>query len=128
MKLELSEVNIMNKPLSTFERKMKNPTFKKAFEKGYKELIFSELMVSIMEGDDVSIRNLAKEADISKSVIQNLRSGKQHDIKFSNLIKIAHAFGYEVILQKGDERLLLQEKINKKSKKNLSVVAAAPAA
>lgn len=128
MKPELSEVNIMNKPLSTFERKMKNPKFKKAFEQGYKELLFSELMISIMEGDDVSIRNLAKEADISKSVIQNLRSGKQHDIKVSNLIKIAHAFGYELILQKGDERLLLKETIKKNSKKNLTVIAAASAA
>ena len=28
-----------DEPLSTFERKMKNPTFKKAFEEGYKELL-----------------------------------------------------------------------------------------
>jgi transcriptional regulator with XRE-family HTH domain len=118
----------MNKPLSTFERKMKNPRFKKAFEKGYKKLLFSELMISIMEGDDVSIRNLAKEAGISKSVIQNLRSGKQSDIKVSNLIKIAHAFGYEVILQKGKERLMLEETTTKDSKKHLSVVEAASAA
>jgi DNA-binding Xre family transcriptional regulator len=125
MKLELSEVTTMNKPLSTFERKMKNPKFKKAFEEGYKKLLFSELMISIMEGDDVSVRNLAKEADISKSVIQNLRSGKQSDIKVSNLIKIAHAFGYEVILQKGDERLMLEETTTKDLKKHLSVVEAA---
>ena len=111
----------MNKPLSTFERKMKNPRFKKAFKEGYKKLLFSELMISIMEGDDVSIRNLAKEANISKSVIQNLRSGKQHDIKVSNLIKIAHAFGYEIILQRGDERFLLDEFTTKDSKKHLSV-------
>ncbi|OGT60438.1 MAG: hypothetical protein A3E85_04350 [Gammaproteobacteria bacterium RIFCSPHIGHO2_12_FULL_45_12] len=115
----------MNKPLSTFERKMKNPKFKKVFEAGYRKLLFSELMISIMEGDDVSIRNLAKEADISKSVIQNLRSGKQHDINVSNLIKIAHAFGYEVILEKGDERLMLEETTAKDSKKQLSVVVAA---
>lgn len=125
MKLELSEVTTMNKALSTFERKMKNPKFKKAFEEGYRKLLFSELMISIMEGDDVSIRKLAKEADISKSVIQNLRSGKQHDIKVSNLIKIAHAFGYEVILEKGDERLMLEETTSKNSKKHLSVVVAA---
>lgn len=119
MKRELKEVNIMNKPLSTFEKKMKNPKFKKAFEEGYKKLLFSELMISIMDGDDVSIRNLAKEANISKSVIQNLRSGKQNDIKVSNLIKIAHAFGYEVILQKGNERLMLEETTTKNSKKHL---------
>jgi hypothetical protein len=67
---------------------MKNPKFKKAFEEGYRELL-----ISIMEDDDVSIRKLAREAEISLSVIQDPRSGKQHDIKVSNLIKIAHAFG-----------------------------------
>ncbi|OGT65216.1 MAG: hypothetical protein A3J38_04765 [Gammaproteobacteria bacterium RIFCSPHIGHO2_12_FULL_45_9] len=112
----------MNKPLSTFERKMKNSKFKKAFEEGYGELLFSELMISIMEDDDVSIRELAKEADISPSVIQDLRSGKQHDIKVSNLIKIAHAFGYEVILQKGEKRLMFQEG-TKAAKHHLSVIA-----
>ena len=124
MKPELSEVITMNKPLSTFERKMTNPEFKKAFDESYKELLFSELMISIMEDDDISIRELAKEADISPSVIQDLRSGKQHDIKVSNLIKIAHAFGYEVILQKGKKRLTFQEGI-KNSKNHLSVIAAA---
>lgn len=114
----------MNKPLSTFERKMKNAKFKKAFDEGYKELLFSELMISIMEDDDVSIRELAKEAEISPSVIQDLRSGKQHDIKVSNLIKIAHAFGYEVILEKGEKRLTFQEE-TRDSKHHLSVVAAA---
>lgn len=116
----------MNKPLSTFERKMKNLKFKKAFEKGYKKLLFSEFMISIMEDDDVSIRELAKEANLSPSVIQNLRTGKQHDIKVSNLVKIANAFGYEVILQKGDDRLMLEETTSRDSKKHLSVVAVAP--
>lgn len=123
MKTELSEEFIMNKPLSTFEKKMKNRKFRKAFEKGYKELLFSELIISIMEGDEVSVRNLAEEAKLSPSVIQNLRSGKQHDIKVSNLIKIAHVFGFEVILERGDERLTLQESTNKT--KHLSIMAAA---
>ena len=114
----------MSKPLSTYERKMKDAKFRKAYQEGYKELLFSELMISIMEEDDKSVRQLAEEADLSPSVIQDLRSGKQHDIKVSNLIKIAHAFGYEVILQKGKERLMLQEK-TKASKKQFSVVAAA---
>ncbi len=123
MKTELSEVTTMSKQVSTFERKMKGRKFKKAFEKSYKELLFSELMMSVMEGDNVSVRSLAEEAGISPSVIQNLRSGKQHDIKVSNLIKIAHVFGFEVILERGDERLTLQETTNKT--KHLSVTAAA---
>lgn len=114
----------MNRPLSTFERKMKNPKFKKLFEERYKKLLFSELMISVMEDDDISVRKLANEAGIAKSVIQNLRSGRQQDIKVSNLIKIAHAFGFEVILQRGEERLLLDEVTTKNSKKHhLSVQA-----
>lgn len=123
MKTELNEVSIMNKPLSTFERKMKNRKFKKAFEDTYKELLFSELMISIMEEDEVSVRNLAENAGISPSVIQNLRSGKQHDIKVSNLIKIAHEFGFEVILERGEQRLTLQEAAN--SSKPLRVLVGA---
>ncbi len=68
---------------------------------------------------------MSNEANISPSVIQNLRSGKQQDIKVSNLIKIAEVFGYKIVLEKGDERLMLQETTNKNSKKYLSVVAAA---
>lgn len=123
MKLGLSEVTTMNKPLSTYERKMKDSKFKRVYQKNYHELLFSELMISIMEGDDKSVRKLAKEADLSPSVIQDLRSGKQHDIKVLNLIKILHVLGYEIMLKKGEERYILQEKL-KDHKKHLSVVAA----
>ena len=40
---------IMNKPLSTFERKMQDKKFKQAYEQSYKELLFSELLISIMK-------------------------------------------------------------------------------
>ena len=114
----------MNKSISTFERKMQDKQFKKAYNASYKELLFSELLISIMEDDDKSVRNLAKEADISPSVIQDLRSGKQTDIRVSNLIKIAKSFGYELVLQKGKERLALHDDIVN-IKHNLSVVASA---
>ena len=115
----------MPRKSSTFERKMKNPKFRKAFEIGYKKLLFSELMIAIMENDDVSIRKLAKEADIAPSIIQKLRSGEQTDIKVSNLIKIAHVFHYSVVLERGDERLVLHETKTKDLKKHLSVVSEA---
>ena len=59
-------------------------------------------------------------------MIQDIRSGNRRDIKASNLIKIAHAFGYEVILEKGKESLTLQES-EKGAKKHLSVVVSAAA-
>jgi DNA-binding Xre family transcriptional regulator len=113
----------MNKPMSTYERKMQDKKFRHTYEQHYKELLFSELLISIMEDDEKSVRDLAKEANISPSVIQDLRSGKQNDIKVSNLIKIAKSFGYEVVLQKGNERLALHDEI-KGNKHNLSVVSA----
>jgi DNA-binding Xre family transcriptional regulator len=117
-----TEATIMNKPMSTYERKMQDKKFKEAYRQRYEELLFSELLISIMEDDDKSVRSLAKEADISPSVIQDLRTGKQSDIRVSNLIKIAEAFGYEVILQKGNERFTLQDKVIG-NKHNLSVSA-----
>ena len=115
----------MNKPLSTYERKMKDPKFKKTYKASYKELLFSELIISMMEDDEKSVRKLAEEARISSSVIQDLRSGKQYDIRVSNLIKLAHAFGYEVILKKGKKSVILHEA--KGSKKYHNIIAAAAA-
>ena len=48
MKYESIEVTIMNKPMSTYERKMQDKQFKKAYEQHYKELLFSELLISII--------------------------------------------------------------------------------
>lgn len=114
----------MSKPLSTYERKMRDPKFRKAYKESYKQLLFSELMTSIMEGDHRSVRNLAEEVGLSPSVIQAIRSGKQQDIKVSNLIRIAHAFGFEVVLQKGNKRITLEEE-NNNSKNILRVIVKA---
>ena len=124
MNYEFYEVTIMSNQLSTYERKMQDKKFKAAYEKHYKELLFSELLISIMEEDDQSVRSLAKEARISPSVIQDLRSGKQQDIKVSNLIRIVEILGYKVVLQKGEETLTLHDEV-RENKHNLSVSSAA---
>jgi len=102
----------MNKTLSTFEREMQDENFRRIFEEGYQELLFSELMISLMENDDKSVRKLAHETSISPSIIQNLRSGKQEDIKVKNLLKIALAFGYELCLKKDDKQFVFQNTEN----------------
>lgn len=101
------------KSISTFEREMKNEKFKKAFEKSYKELLLSELLIAIMEKDGKSVRELAKEVNLSPTVIQKIRSGKQEDIKVSNFVSIIHACGYKVILEKENERLEIKDKMLK---------------
>ena len=93
--------------LSTYEREMKNPRFKKMYEKEYKDFLLSELMIAIMENDEKSVRELAKEAKVSPTIIQNIRSGKQDDMKLKNFINITVACGYHMVLEKGKERFVI---------------------
>jgi DNA-binding Xre family transcriptional regulator len=104
------------KALSTFEREMKNAKLKKAFDKSYKNFLLSELLIAIMEEDDVSVRDLAKEVGLSPTIIQRIRSGKQDDLKISNFVSIVRACGYKVLLVKNDEKIEIED--NKRSKKH----------
>lgn len=98
---------VTKKSLSTFEREMRKPEFKKAFQKSYKEFLISELILSMMEKNHKSVRELARAAHLSPTVIQNLRSKKQTDIKMKNFLNISTECGYQVVLEKGKERILL---------------------
>jgi DNA-binding Xre family transcriptional regulator len=95
------------KTTSTVDRWLKKPSFKKAFEKDYKDFLLSELVHVLMAQDKKSVRALADEVGLSKTIIQNLRSGEQADMKLSNFLKMTHAYGFQVVLEKGDERITL---------------------
>ncbi len=97
------------KPMSSFDRWMQNPKLKAAFEKEYKELLLSEIVLALMAEDDKSIRTLASELGLSKTVVQNLRSGVQEDMKLSNFLKFVGAYGYHVVLEKGKQRIPLSQ-------------------
>ena len=60
-----------------------------------------------MENDHKSVRGLAKKAGLSPTVIQDIRSGKQKDMKVKNFLHVTHACGYEVVLDNGKERILV---------------------
>lgn len=93
--------------LSTFEREMQDDNFRKQFEKEYEEFLLSEIIRSLMENDDKSVRKLAEEVHLSPTVIQNLRSGKQNDIKLKNFLNISHACGYDLFLEKDGQKIAL---------------------
>lgn len=95
------------KIISTYDREMKNKKFKKIFESDYQQLLLSELLISLMEKDNKSVRELAKAVHLSPTVIQKIRSGKQDDIKLKNFISISHACGYQLFLEKDGERIVL---------------------
>jgi DNA-binding Xre family transcriptional regulator len=86
---------------------MKKPRFKKAFDKSYREFLLSELLIAIMEKDTKSVRKLANEVGLSPTVIQNIRSGKQSDIKLSNFMSILNAYGYHMVLEKKKEHIVI---------------------
>jgi len=95
------------KRMSTFDREMKNKKFRTTFKKSYKAFLISELLISMMDKDNKSVRQLAKETHLSPTVIQKMRSYKQQDIKMSNFINISHACGYQVILKRGTDSISL---------------------
>ena len=67
--------------MTTFDRLMQNPKFKAEFEKGCNEFLISEFMIEKMEEENISVRELAKEAKVSPTAIQNLRSGNAEEVK-----------------------------------------------
>lgn len=97
----------MAKKKSTYDRLMQDKNFKKEFEKDYNEFVLSELLLAVMENDKMSVRKLAMAANLSPTVIQKIRSGQQKDIKVGNFISIMQECGYNLVLEKGDQRIHL---------------------
>ena len=96
-----------NKKLTTFEQEMQNSEFRQEFEKEYKEFLLSEIVCALMDNDSKTVRGLAKEVGISPTIIQRLRSGAQDDVKLSNFVNLSHACGFNIFLEKGNEKFKL---------------------
>ncbi len=90
-----------NEAMSTYKREMQDPKFRAAFEQEYKEFALQELLISMSQGDEKSVRSLAKEAGLHPNAIQNLRSGRTNDIKLTSFLRIARAYGFSLQLVKG---------------------------
>ena len=93
--------------LSTFEREMLDSSFQEEFEKEYNEFLLSETILAMMEEAHKSVRKLASESGLSPTIIQNIRSGIQEDIKLSNFINISHACGFKLVLEKDNQRIAI---------------------
>jgi hypothetical protein len=86
---------------STYERLIQEDAeFEKDLEKRYQEFALSEILLAVMEEDYLSIRKLAKEAGVSPSLIQDLRSGKKDNLTFKSFSHIIDALGYDIVLEK----------------------------
>lgn len=79
---------------STYDKIIKNKKRKANVDKEYKQLVISELLLAAMAKDNISVRKLAKEAGISPTIIQELKTGKRKNITVDTLIRVLSAVGY----------------------------------
>ena len=60
-----------------------------------------------MEGDNVSVRKLAKLAGVQPAVIQGVRSGTKNNVTVKTLSKIMTVLGYSLVFKKDNQVLPL---------------------
>jgi DNA-binding Xre family transcriptional regulator len=102
MKTELKMGTIMLKSKkkkivkSSYEELIEDPKQKELLDKEYKELLISELIIAVMKKDDLSVRRLAKDAGVSPTIVQELKSGKRTNVTLSTFNRVLNALGYQV--------------------------------
>lgn len=98
-------INKNEELVSSFDKLMANPKTKEMFDKAYNDLVLSELVTSMMEDDELSVRQLAKLAGLSPTIIQELKSGKKDNVTLKSFDKIVSSMGYKIILKKGRKQI-----------------------
>ena len=86
----------MNNQKSTFERMMEDSQWKADFDKGYEEFLLSEFICEQMDLSGVSVRELAKKANVSPTTIQNMRSGNADNVRLKTLMSVIHELGFQL--------------------------------
>ena len=97
------------KAKSDYEEFVADPKRKKLFDKEYKALCLSEVVLALMEKEATSVRALAKEIGVSPTVIQGIRSGKRSNITLKTLLDLTSALGGKVQLDIGGKIITLCE-------------------
>jgi DNA-binding Xre family transcriptional regulator len=86
---------------------MADPEFKKEYEEGYREFLLSELLIDLMNNENVSVRKLAKEAGLSTTIVQGIRSGTRKNVTLNSVGNIFQAMGWKLIAKKGRKEMVL---------------------
>ena len=87
--------------MTTFEQFFKdNPDQKEIYDKEYNDFLLSEFMLEQMEAQNISVRELAKKADVSPTVIQKLRSKDAQKVNLTTFTSVLKSLGYQIKLEK----------------------------
>jgi len=84
---------------STYERVTQNKTRKARIDQEYQELLIAELLIAAMAKDDLSVRELAQEAGVSPTIIQELKTGKRKNITLDTFSRVLNAIGYQIAFE-----------------------------
>jgi DNA-binding Xre family transcriptional regulator len=90
---------------STYDKITQNKKRKQNIDKEYKRLLIAELITAAMEKDIVSVRELAQEAGVSPTIIQELKTGKRKNITIDTLDRVLHAIGYQISFEPVDAKV-----------------------
>ena len=87
--------------MTTFEKFFaENPGQKEIYDKEYNDFLLSEFMLEQMEAQHISVHELAKQADVSPTVIQKLRSKDSHKTNLRTFTSVLRCLGYQIKLEK----------------------------
>ncbi|MCL2293955.1 MAG: XRE family transcriptional regulator [Spirochaetes bacterium] len=77
-----------------------NPKRKEKFDKEYNDFLLSEFILEKMESQRVSVRTLAKQAGVSPTVIQKIRTKNAERINFRTFTSVLNSLGYKINIVK----------------------------
>ncbi|MBO4439708.1 MAG: XRE family transcriptional regulator [Spirochaetaceae bacterium] len=87
--------------MTTFEQFFEeNPEQKDIYNKEYNDFLLSEFMLEQMEAQHISVRELAKQADVSPTVIQKLRTKDALKVNLTTFTSVLRCLGYQIKLEK----------------------------
>jgi transcriptional regulator with XRE-family HTH domain len=86
---------------TTFDKFInRDPKEKEIFEKEYNDFLISEFVLQKMEEENISIRTLAKNAGVSPTVIQKMRSKNSEKITYRTFSNVLNTLGYKISIEK----------------------------
>lgn len=99
----------MKKPQTTYEKFMESltPEQTSEFEQEYESLVIQEMVLAAMRQDEVTVRELAKLAGVSPTIVQGVRTGTRKNTTFESIYKILKGLGYELLAVKDGSQVRL---------------------
>jgi DNA-binding Xre family transcriptional regulator len=86
---------------TTFDKFINNnPKERELFEKEYNDFLLSEFVLEKMEEENISIRELAKKAGVSPTIIQKIRSKNAERINYRTFSSVLNSLGYKINIEK----------------------------